>query len=390
MQEGIEHSPQASTSWPTSDQELLLGAVLWQGEKAPHAWQAWQAKIDWNDHLDPDSYRLMPLLFHNLSQYNVEDPIMQKLKGIYRMVWYKNHIAFYRLASLLHTFHEAEIRTMIVKGTALTVAHYPNSGLRPLSEFDLLVPIAQAADAIVLLQRSDWKLDPWLTSRPIGILLATRPTLVFTDATQQRLNLHWRVLHESSGADADESFWQAAIATEIDGVPTSILSPTDQLLQVCVDGGPSSGETSIGWIADAMMVLKAPPSAIDWQRLLTHAQERLLVLPLREALTYLHDVFAAPIPVSIVHKLCSKSTSRMERWEARYLTSGYRHRPLGDIPFFWFDYLRSRKLLANENKLWGFVQYLQRRAEVPHLWQLPLSLLGACGRRVRRALKSEE
>jgi hypothetical protein len=291
------------------------------------------------------------------------------------------------LALLLHAFQEAEIRTMLVKGAALTVAHYPNCGLRPLNDFDVLVPIAQATDTIALLQRSGWQLEPWFTSRPIGILLATQPRLVFTDATQQKLNLHWHVLQESRGPDADESFWQAAVVTELDGVPTAVLSPTDQLLQVCIDSGPSSGEASIAWIADAMMILKASSLAIDWPRLLTQAQERLLVLPLREALAYLYDVFAAPIPAAIVHKLCSKSASRMERWEARYRASGYQHRPVVDIPFFWFDYLRSRKLLANENKLWGFVHYLQRRAEVPHLWQLPFSLLGACGRRVWRALK---
>jgi hypothetical protein len=208
--------------------------------------------------------------------------------------------------------------------------------------------------------------------------------LVFTDAEKQKLNLYWHVVQESRGPNADESFWKAAIATEVAGVLTKALVPTDQLFQVCIDRRSLLGAASITWISDAMMILRASSSAINWQRLVTHAQERLLVLPLREALTYLHDVFAAPIPAPIMHKLYSKSASRMERWEAGYLSSSYRHLPFGDVPFFWFDYLRSRELLANESQLSGFLRYLHRHAESSNLWTLLLFLLLACWRRIQR------
>lgn len=386
----MTHFQQTNISWPTPEQELLLGAALWQGEQARQAWQAWQAKIDWDKHLDPDSYHLMPLLFHNLSSHQIEDPILPKLKGIYRMVWYKNHRALHHLASVLQTFRQAAIQTMLVKGTALAVAHYANYGLRPLSSFEVLVPPAHVVDAIALLQQSGWQLEPWCTHRPVSILLETQVRLTFTntDTIKPNLHLYWRVLQESRNANADEHFWQTAQATEVNAVPTLTLSPTDQLLQICADGSLSSKDVSISWIADALTILQAAPSVIHWQLLLTLARERLLVLPLREALTYLHGVFAAPIPIPVLRTLQSNATARMERWEAWYLASGYRHRPWGDIPFFWFDYLRSRRRIANHNILWGFIQYLQDRAKAPHLWQLPFSLLLACGRRVGRLFRN--
>ena len=319
-------------------------------------------------------------------RHDVKNYIMPKLKGIYRMVWYKNQTALRCLASLLRIFHNAGIRTMIVKGTALSVVHYENSGLRPLDGVDILVPFAQIADAITVLRQEGWSLEPSLANRPIGILLETQTALVFTDRTRQELKLQWRVLHEMRGPKADEPFWQAALATVVDKEPTSTLSPTDQLLQVCIDGTPVRSLSSICWVADAIMVLRRSSPAIDWQRLLMQTQERLLVLPFGAAMTYLHDVFGAPIPSAALQTLHDRSAARMERWEARYLESRYRHMPFGDLPFFWFDYLRSRELLAKESRLRSFVHYLQQRAGGSNLWQLPFYLLLACSRRIRRTI----
>ena len=72
----------------------------------------------------------------------------------------------------------------------------------------------------------------------------------------------------------------------------------------------------------------------------------------------------------------------MERFEFRYKTSDYQHKPLGYTPILWFDYLRSRTPLANENKLWGFVKYLQQRLGAPSSWQVPLYLLLTSRRKI--------
>lgn len=252
---------QPKTFWPTPQQERLLRAALWQGDKALRAWEAWQAQIDWDDHLDEGSYRLLPLLFHNLHQHGVQDPIMQKLKGIYRLAWYKNQTSFRRLAALLRAFHEAGIRTLTLKGAALTILHYQNYGLRPMSDFDVLVPIAQVADAVSLLQRSGWIPESRFADIQIDALIATEQALAFQDATEQALDLHWHVLQESRGPGADESFWRTAVSMEVDGAPTRALQPADQLLHVCLHGARWNQLPSIRWVADSLMILRSTPAA---------------------------------------------------------------------------------------------------------------------------------
>ena len=389
MKDERDNRPQTDLLWPTSAQQLLLKGALTQGDTAIQAWKAWHAKIDWSDHLDQDSYRLTPLLYYNLSQHQVKDPIMGKLKGIYRMTWYKNTTALRGLASALQAMLGSKIATMLIKESASIVGYYPNIGLRLLNRLDLIVPKALLPNAIECLDQIGWTLDQRHARRPMGILLATEPALVFVNAEKQTLHLHWQVLRGDRVPQADLNFWQDGIATQINGVSTSILCAENHLLQVCTDSQSSPVVGSIAWVADAMMVLRSSASTIDWQRLLIQAQDRLLVVPLRDSLEYLHASFAAPIPAAALDKLRDRAISRMERWETRYLASGYQHRPWADIPYFWFDYLRSRDLSRNENKLSGFVRYLYRRSEAPSLWQLPIYLTLACARRIKRSFIAE-
>lgn len=62
------------------------------------------------------SYRLLPLLFHNLHTQGIEDPFLKRFKGVYRNTWYKNQILFHAVTPLLNCFHDADIKTLILKG----------------------------------------------------------------------------------------------------------------------------------------------------------------------------------------------------------------------------------------------------------------------------------
>jgi len=117
--------------WPTWRQELLLRAALLRGKEAIAAWREWKSSVD-VDRLDQGSRRLLPLLYRNLRAHGVEDPLMNSFKGIYRLTWYKNQMAFHKMTSLLRSFHHAGIETMLLKGAALVMLHYPSRS-RPSS-----------------------------------------------------------------------------------------------------------------------------------------------------------------------------------------------------------------------------------------------------------------
>ncbi|MFC1488446.1 nucleotidyltransferase family protein [Thermodesulfobacteriota bacterium] len=361
--------------WPNQYQEYLLKASLLKGKEAIDAWYEWKSNVD-VDQLDMGSHRLLPLLYGNLQTQGVEDPLMAKFKGVYRYTWYKNQTSFHKMAAILNAFHNAGIRTMVLKGAALTVLHYRDYGLRPMADFDLLVPTEQALAAIDLLVDLGWKpIDKSLKTIAKSLFHKTRHAEGFKDANGSELDLHWHVLIECLKPNSDIDFWNDAMEMKIKNIATRALSVTDQLFHICVHGGKYCDVSPIRWIADAIMILNTSRSDIDWDRLIVQAEKRRLVLPIKETLSYLKNKFDASIPQVIIENLNKIPVSKMERLEYKTFTQPLFSLPGGSfLPGNWFIYLRCSKLNDNsliQPKFLGYPKFLQHFYGKDHLWQVP-------------------
>ena len=134
-----------SICWPTPNQELLLRAALLDDAQAIPAWEQWQQTVDFTE-IDHRSQKLLPLVYHNLTRLDVSGPLIERSKGYYRLTWYKNHLQFHHMAVVLHDLHQAGIPTLLLKGAAMAVYYYRDPGLRPMEDFDLLVPWHQRTE----------------------------------------------------------------------------------------------------------------------------------------------------------------------------------------------------------------------------------------------------
>jgi hypothetical protein len=349
------------SAFPTREQELLLQAALLPEGAALQAWQNWKAQVNLEQELDLGSYRLLSLVYFNLQRPGVDDPWIGKLKGVYRRVWYQNQALFHIVADVLRLFHAAEIETMILKGAALTLLYYRDYGLRPMSDFDVLVPTAKRRAAIDVLTRAGWRPIRYSPEKLTDAVLDVRHALGFENAHQCHFDLHWHVLVNCRYPNADDDFWTGAIPVQVRDVSTRTLDPTDQLLHVCVHGAAWSPVSPIRWVADAMTILHGSHSVIDWARLVAQAEKRRLILPLREALTYLCNSFGAPIPSYILTEMNKARVSDLERKYYGALTA--KPNWLGALPVRWFRYLLDLEATGNTNlahQLVGFPRYLQR------------------------------
>ena len=118
----------------------------------------------------------------------------------------------------------------------------------------------------------------------------------FVDGRAQRIDLHWHLLPDSCWPGADDEFWERAATTALHGVRVSVLDATDQLFHTCAHGVKWEHVPPLRWIADAAMILGDPSVAIDWERLVRLADRLRLILPLRDALTYLERTLGLPVP----------------------------------------------------------------------------------------------
>jgi hypothetical protein len=359
----------SASCWPTKEQELLLRASLLPGREAVDAWQGWGSSAD-IDLLDQGSFRLLPLLYRNLSRHEVKEPLLGRLKGVYRATWYKNQMLFHTAAGFLRSLHRAGIPVMILKGAALATMYYRDAGLRAMDDFDFLVPTEQALQAIDLLVGLGWKPVPWrqtFNEEYLTVLHAHQ----FNDGTGYGFDLHWHMLSDGCYAGADEDFWNGAIRTEIHDAPVYALNAADELLHTCVHGTRWSPVPPLRWLADAMIIVRDAQSEIDWSRLVWLAQGRRLILPVRQTLDYLRTKLDAPIPPSVLEDFQQAPVSRAEYTEHERITRS----PglLGQLPAKWYRYRRSvwgSGHSLTPIKVFGFLRYLQRFWDKDHLGQV--------------------
>jgi hypothetical protein len=353
--------------WPTQQQELLLHAALLKGRGAIDAWSEWRSRVDIDDidRLDPGSYRILPLLYRNLNNQGVEDPLMMRLKGVYRLAWYKNQMLFHTMANLLRSFHDAGIKTMVLKGAALTVLFYKDYGLRPMDDFDVLVHTEQAIPAINLLKKLGWKPKSF---EPTEEYINVSYSHGFRDGADREFDLHWHVLSQSRKRDSDDDFWEGAIEIKIHDVPAYALNPADQLLHICIHGTKWDVTPTLRWVEDAIMILTTLESGIDWNRLIAQAEKRRLILPLQDTLIYLRDTFDAPIASEILQSINDIPVPRIERIEYKITVSPpTRWTAVLDL---WCQHSRLTGNTSILHKLIKFPRFLQKIWGLS-LWKIP-------------------
>jgi hypothetical protein len=368
--------------WPTWRQELLLRAALLRGTDAISAWEKWKSSVD-IDHLDPGSNNLLPLLYHNLGRHGIEDPSINRLKGVYRQTWYKNQLSMQTLSALLTTFHNAGIQTMVLKGAALLLLYYRNYGLRPMGDIDVLVHVEQAGDAVDLMMKSGW--IPGLAD-PHKYISLSHAIPFESPTAHEAVDLHWHVFHEGRHSEVDDNLWKEAISVNFARVSTTALSPTDQLLHAFAHGVKWSPIPPFRWVADSTVILNDPNAGIDWERLLRLTSDYRLVLPVRHGLTYLKERFDAPVPEEVLHAFEHLSTSRMERIEFRYKTRNYERKVLGRLPVLWFDQARLMRDEALPRRLFGFLRYLHGFWGAASPWQFPFCVMSQMKLKARKIL----
>jgi hypothetical protein len=350
-------------NWPTPAQLSLLHACLDSGPAALAAWRSWQEQVALDD-VDDASARLVSHLWHNLRRLGGDDKDLGRYQGIFRKHWYENQLRFKQAAEVLRLCHGAGVPTLALKGVPLALLYYPETAMRPMTDFDFLVRPDHAERARQALVAAGWV----MVSNQNPVRGAKEWT--FRHPGGGEADMHWRILSTSFARDAEDRFWRDAEPVACGGVQTLALNPTDQLFHVCVHGFPANTTAPMRWMVDAIMILRK--REIDWERLLDLMRTHHTSAILHHALSYLRRHLAAPIPDEVMHRIAA---SPVEEWEAGELQAMSRigYRALSRR-IFWYEFLRFRHSTPGEcpRPLFGaYLYYLETRYGRGRIWQLP-------------------
>ena len=354
--------------WPDERQQLLLRAALTSPPGAIDAWRRIGSGLAL-DTLDLGSRRLLPLVWSNLRSHGVD---VERLAGRYESTRAANQVRLAQLGELLRRLHDAGVPTIVLKGTALLVSAYPDIGLRPMSDVDVLVPLERVGDARQALAAAGWRPDSPVTP----VMVRRTHAAPFSHAERVSVDLHWHVFEECCRPGDDDDLWDASLPVTIEGAATRIPAPEDQLLHVCVHGEKWVHVPGLRWVADAVALIRH--GRIRWERLVDQAVRRRFVLRMRAQLDYLRSAFEVPIPSEARAALATAPVSPLERFEQRWSVRD-RRRPW--VLVYWCNHVRSSpgSLVATA---FTFPQYLQAVWRLRSVAEVPVAALA---RVVRRA-----
>jgi hypothetical protein len=281
---------------------------LLQGEKARIAWSDWRA-LSSIDLVDAGSFRLMPLLYANLTANHIETTELPRLRGLYRYFWSKQKQLVHFSLPAIRCLNEAGIPVMLIKGAALNITAYADKALRPMADIDVLVPHNRAREAIDKIESLGW--TPCFRNQ--YRLVEVAHACHFVGPGNTELDLHWHLLHSDCSPLADRGFWDRSIPHVWNGVPICVPSTEDQLLHACEHGARYNLIPPLRWLSDATLLINQRWDGIDWECLARTSSEKDITLPVIETLQYLRRELDQSIPKSVLNRLIRSRPSFVAR-----------------------------------------------------------------------------
>lgn len=276
----------AGTFLPTLEQHhLLRAALLSDPTRVRESFAEWKSRVH-IDSIEHGSMRLIPLLYRNLKRLGVDDPLMPRLKGVYRQVWFRNQLILEHGLRSLRALSAGGISAMVLKGAALIGVVYDEPALRPMEDFDVLVPCEHFRRAVDLMLAGEWTFHPPLSDPESHFVF--QHAIGFRHDGGGELDLHWSAMGLPGDQEGSRNVWSSSQPLTIGDQEARTLAPADQLLQICSHASRFNPDIPpIRWAADAFLLIARAP--FPWDALIESARARGLSLVMLRALEYLRD-----------------------------------------------------------------------------------------------------
>jgi hypothetical protein len=311
-------SSSTGTCWPTETQERLLEACFLPGDRANQALAEWRQGRGLET-LDPASAKFLPLLFRRHGERGLDPELYQKAYLACSSTWQRNQRRLLAALALIRDLKGEGISCLLLKGVALTLAHYRDAGVRPMDDVDILVHRADLLRAASVLERAGWRAEGRTGTADIVRRSRVLHAWQFSRGEDESADLHWHPVLRCFSPEVGELFWTNAQTVQLFGKPVGVPCAADLLFHACAHGLQWSWTPQIRWIPDALTVMASPASPVDWQRVALLAEKAEMNVRLHRALDYLRKTFDAPVPEALLGRLATAGDQPRESREYELL-----------------------------------------------------------------------
>lgn len=268
---------------------------------------------------------LGPMLYWVLSKANllqtIPGGIRDALRRLYARAWMQNQRNLEQLELLANRFQGADIPVVALKGICFALTVYPDIGLRPMGDLDLLVPAHRLEEAVSIAHALGYQETMPDASLGLRDLLNHEVYLEKKSDLPVTLELHHSLVADKtySYAVPMEWFWEAVEPLRV--VPSEkrfpnvlMLSPAAQILYAAGHAMLQHGgqKAPLRWFYDLDRLIRHYEGQFDWGVLLSQAAQFKWGSALAAALLQTSECFETPIPADIYSRL-SESDDRHEK-----------------------------------------------------------------------------
>jgi hypothetical protein len=249
---------------------------------------------------EAERHRLAPLLYYHLkkAEVSIPDSARRQLQGLYVRHRRANQARLQVLYEVMAAYRSAGVPALLLKGAALCHLVYPEPGLRPMSDLDILVPACQARKAQEILAGLGFHApgapDAAFSHRhlgaatrrvdevPVAVEIHHRLSSSYWDNARAyawsklrlvRLSLPGSGRQPSRAPDRELEAWHTRdrlpVALAQDGVSAYTLGCEDTLAYLCWHLTSHVNVWDFGrliWTADVVSFAERFAERIDWER----------------------------------------------------------------------------------------------------------------------------
>ncbi|MCB0175228.1 MAG: nucleotidyltransferase family protein [Anaerolineaceae bacterium] len=213
-----------------------------------------------------EEYGLAPLLYDHLreAQDQYSPSIRRGLQALYLRHRQANQVRTRVLVEILTSFQAAGIQTLVLKGAALAHMIYPEPGLRPMRDIDLLVRQADARQAQSLLADLGFDAPLPQSERLPGKHL---PAATLTaEGLSISVEIHHNLFNRGFPASLEiETMRTEPLPFEIDGFTAFTLGYEEMLWHLCCHATQPVGQTlRLIWVVDVVGFAERFVAEINW------------------------------------------------------------------------------------------------------------------------------
>jgi hypothetical protein len=227
-------------------------------------------------------------------------PLQTEGRSQYRRTWAQNILYRSQMRDLLARGASRGLTGIPLKGI-VSMERYPDPGLRPMQDIDLLVPPAERDAWIRFLIENEYR-----QGRHGHLHFYSPPPTVGS------LDLHTQ-LHDLNGRYP----WPETRPGTFDGLAVSLLDPVDELIYLTTHSLIGHGRARLLWLTDILLLIEQAPTDTPWHRIREKINgNRAHAAAIEYAIEQIEPMAERPLPAGLHAHRC---TAKPRRWEDRLL-----------------------------------------------------------------------